>query len=124
MLFTTAATSPVRRSPSTIWVLSRCSRSPSVSGDTVWDLPDAGTRNALMADYGVFVPVEKRDLRKLLADPQGPYLQLTLAASNRKKTMLSIVRCLIPFCAKPPILGRTLRLPCQRRRKSSPAVPG
>ncbi|HBQ5672372.1 TPA: hypothetical protein MHK18_17660 [Klebsiella pneumoniae] len=54
-------------------------------GDTVWDLPDAGTRNALMADYGVFVPVEKRDLRKLLADPQGPYLQLTLAASNRKK---------------------------------------
>lgn len=54
-------------------------------GDTVWDLPDAGTRNALMADYGVFVPVEKRDLRKLLADPQGPYLQLTLAAANRKK---------------------------------------
>ena len=54
-------------------------------GDTVWDLPDAGTRNALMADYAVFVPVEKRDLRKLLADPQGPYLQLTLAASNRKK---------------------------------------
>ncbi|SQC86377.1 Uncharacterised protein [Klebsiella pneumoniae] len=53
--------------------------------DTVWDLPDAGTRNALMADYGVFVPVEKRDLRKLLADPQGPYLQLTMAASNRKK---------------------------------------
>ncbi|OMP96491.1 phage capsid protein [Raoultella terrigena] len=54
-------------------------------GDTVWDLPEAGTRNALMADYGVFVPVEKRDLRKLIADPQGPYLQLTLAASNRKK---------------------------------------
>lgn len=38
-----------------------------------------------MADYGVFVPVEKRDLRKLIADPQGPYLQLTLAAANRKK---------------------------------------
>ncbi|WP_240024321.1 phage capsid protein [Serratia marcescens] len=54
-------------------------------GDTVWDLPEAGTRNALMADYGVFVPVEKRDLRKLIADPQGPYLQLTLAAANRKK---------------------------------------
>ncbi|HFZ1111758.1 TPA: phage capsid protein [Citrobacter koseri] len=54
-------------------------------GDTVWDLPEAGTRNALMADYGAFVPVEKRDLRKLLADPQGPYLKLTLAASNRKK---------------------------------------
>ncbi|MDQ9128743.1 phage capsid protein [Serratia fonticola] len=54
-------------------------------GDTVWDVPEAGTRNALMADYGVFVPVEKRDLRKLIADPQGPYLQLTLAAANRKK---------------------------------------
>lgn len=54
-------------------------------GDTVWDVPEAGTRNALMADYGVFVPVEKRDLRKLIADPQGPYLQLTLSAANRKK---------------------------------------
>ncbi|AHF74470.1 hypothetical protein SOPEG_2958 [Candidatus Sodalis pierantonius str. SOPE] len=54
-------------------------------GDTVWDVPEAGTRNALMADYGVFVPMEKRDLRKLIADPQGPYLQLTLAAANRKK---------------------------------------
>lgn len=54
-------------------------------GDTVWDVPEAGTRNALMADYGVFVPIEKRDLRKLIAEPQGPYLQLTLAAANRKK---------------------------------------
>lgn len=54
-------------------------------GDTVWDVPEAGTRNALMADYGVFVPVEKRDLRKLIADPQGPYLQLTMAAANRRK---------------------------------------
>lgn len=54
-------------------------------GDTVWDVPEAGTRNALMADYGAFVPVEKRDLRKLIADPQGPYLQLTLSAANRKK---------------------------------------
>lgn len=54
-------------------------------GNTEWDVPEAGTRNALMADYAAFVPVEKRDLRKLLADPQGPYLQLTLAAANRKK---------------------------------------
>ncbi|EBN8530085.1 hypothetical protein D1X48_14955 [Salmonella enterica] len=54
-------------------------------GDTEWDVPEAGTRNALMADYAVFVPVEKRDLRKLLTDPQGPYLQLTLSAANRKK---------------------------------------
>lgn len=54
-------------------------------GDTVWDVPEAGTRNALMADYGLFVPVEKRDLRKLIADPQGPYMALTLSACNRKK---------------------------------------
>lgn len=54
-------------------------------GNTVWDLPEAGTRNVLMADYGVFVPVEKRNLRKLLVDPQGLYLQLTLTASNSKK---------------------------------------
>lgn len=54
-------------------------------GDTVWELPEAGTRNVLMADYGVFIPVEKRDLRKLIAEPQGAYLQLTLAATNRKK---------------------------------------
>ena len=54
-------------------------------GDTVWDLPAAGTRNTLMSDYALFVPVEKRDLYKMLADVQGPYLQLTLAAANRKK---------------------------------------
>ncbi|WP_158785143.1 phage capsid protein [Pantoea sp. BAV 3049] len=54
-------------------------------GDTVWDVPEAGTRNALMADYGLFVPVEKRDLRKLIANPQGPYMALTLSACNRKK---------------------------------------
>lgn len=54
-------------------------------GDTVWDVPEAGTRQALMADYGLFIPVEKRDLRKLIASPQGPYMNLTLSACNRKK---------------------------------------
>ncbi|HGB3909046.1 TPA: phage capsid protein [Salmonella enterica subsp. enterica serovar Birkenhead] len=54
-------------------------------GDTVWDVPEAGTRQALMADYGLFIPVEKRDLRKLIASPQGPYMNLTVAACNRKK---------------------------------------
>lgn len=85
-------------------------------GDTVWDLPDAGTRNALMADYAVFVPVEKRDLRKLLADPQGPYLQLTLAASNRKKTMWFIVRCSTLRCVKRPAAVRMRRWCCLRRK--------
>ncbi|EBI1479324.1 hypothetical protein FKY29_21620 [Salmonella enterica] len=54
-------------------------------GDTVWDVPEAGTRQALMSDYGLFIPVEKRDLRKLIASPQGPYMNLTLSACNRKK---------------------------------------
>ncbi|EBQ4755625.1 hypothetical protein LE36_19260 [Salmonella enterica subsp. diarizonae] len=54
-------------------------------GDTVWDVPEAGTRQALMADYGLFIPVEKRDLRKLIASPQGPYMNLTVSACNRKK---------------------------------------
>ncbi|EAM6080666.1 hypothetical protein CDJ04_07100 [Salmonella enterica] len=54
-------------------------------GDTVWDVPEAGTRQALMADYGLFIPVEKRDLRKLIANPQGPYMSLTVSACNRKK---------------------------------------
>lgn len=54
-------------------------------GDTVWDLPDTGTRQALMADYDLYVPVPKTDLRKLLANPQGSYMEATLAAANRKK---------------------------------------
>lgn len=87
-------------------------------GDTVWDLPEAGTRNALMADYGVFVPVEKRDLRKLLADPQGPYLQLPTA----KKTTLFIARFSIPCCVKRPAVAHTHRWRCQHRKKSLLAV--
>lgn len=84
--------------------------------DTVWDLPEAGTRNALMADYAAHVPVEKRDLRKLLADPQGPYLQLTTAASNRKKTTLFIARFSILCCVKRPVAGRMHRWRCPRRK--------
>lgn len=53
--------------------------------DTVWSVPDAGTRVAMMGDAEIFVPVEKMDLPKLLANPQGPYQQLCVAASNRKK---------------------------------------
>lgn len=53
--------------------------------DTVWSVPDAGTRVALMGDSDLFVPVEKVDLPKLLANPQGPYQQLCVAATNRKK---------------------------------------
>jgi hypothetical protein len=82
-------------------------------GDTVWDLPEAGTRNALMADYGVFVPVEKRDLRKLLADPQGLICSSPWRPPTAKKTMLFIARCSIPYCAKRPAVVRMHRLRCQ-----------
>lgn len=54
-------------------------------GDTEWSIPDAGTRSALMADYDVAIPIERTDLAKLLANPQGDYLQRALAAMNRKK---------------------------------------
>lgn len=69
--------------------------------DTVWTLPEAGTRNALMADYTLHVPIEKRDLPKLIAQPQGPYMQLTVAANNRKKDDV-IYRALLD-----PVLRKT-----------------
>lgn len=54
-------------------------------GDTEWTIPDAGTRQALMSDFDVAIPIDQFDLPKLLANPQGPYLETTLAAMNRKK---------------------------------------
>lgn len=54
-------------------------------GDTEWTIPDVGTRSALMADYDVAIPIERTDLAKLLANPQGDYLQRSIAAMNRKK---------------------------------------
>ncbi|WP_447716873.1 phage capsid protein [Pluralibacter gergoviae] len=86
-------------------------------GDTVWDLPEAGTRNALMADYGVFVPVEKRDLRKLIADPQGPYLQLTLSAANRKKDDVIYRGLLDPVMRKTSNTGAFAAVPLPAEQK-------
>lgn len=54
-------------------------------GDTEWTIPDAGTRQALMSDYDIAVPIDQFDLPKLLANPQGPYLERSIAAMNRKK---------------------------------------
>lgn len=54
-------------------------------GDTEWTIPDAGTRQGLMSDYDVAVPIDQFDLPKLLANPQGPYLERSIAAMNRKK---------------------------------------
>lgn len=54
-------------------------------GDTVWSVPDAGTRIAMMADQDLYIPIAPTDLPKLLAKPQGPYQDLMHAAANRKK---------------------------------------
>lgn len=54
-------------------------------GDTEFTIPDVGTRQALMSDYDVAVPVDQFDLPKLLANPQGDYLQRCLSAAQRKK---------------------------------------
>jgi hypothetical protein len=54
-------------------------------GDTEFTIPDVGTRQALMSDYDIAVPVDQFDLPKLLANPQGDYLQRMLAAAQRKK---------------------------------------
>lgn len=53
--------------------------------DTEWSIPDAGTRQALMSDWDIAIPVDRKDLPKLLANPTGEYLQRALAAMNRKK---------------------------------------
>lgn len=54
-------------------------------GDTEWTIPDSGVRQALMADYDVAIPIDRTDLQKLMANPQGDYLQRALAAMQRRK---------------------------------------
>jgi len=54
-------------------------------GDTEWTIPDVGTRQALMSDYDLAIPIDAFDLPKLLANPQGDYMQRAVAAANRKK---------------------------------------
>jgi hypothetical protein len=54
-------------------------------GDTEFTIPDVGTRQALMSDYDIAIPVDQFDLPKLLANPQGDYLQRALSAFQRKK---------------------------------------
>ena len=54
-------------------------------GDTVWSVPEAGTRLATMADYDLFVPIEVRDEPKLSANPTNEYMQACLAAEMRQR---------------------------------------
>lgn len=48
--------------------------------DTDWSVPEAGTRLAIMKDFGLFVPIDPRDEAKLSANPTSEYMQLCLGA--------------------------------------------
>ncbi|WP_338615540.1 phage capsid protein [Pigmentiphaga sp. CHJ604] len=54
-------------------------------GDTVWTNQDHSTRIALMQDKDWSTPVDSFDVPKLLAQPNGAYMQNGIAALNRKK---------------------------------------
>lgn len=53
-------------------------------GDTEWDLPEAGVRKVFLKDKSLTVPIDKMDLPKLLANVQSAYMQLCVAAYQRK----------------------------------------
>ena len=55
---------------------------------TEFEVPEAGTRLAIMEDYDLFVPIEPRDLPKLSASPDSAYMQLMVASANRAKDRL------------------------------------
>lgn len=53
--------------------------------DTKWSAPEAGTRLAIMKDYGLFVPVDPRDEAKLSANPTSEYMQACLSAEYEER---------------------------------------
>ena len=53
--------------------------------DTKWSVPEAGTRLAVMEDYGLFVPIDPRDEPKLSANPTSSYMQACLSAEHRQR---------------------------------------
>lgn len=54
-------------------------------GDTTWSEANHTTRVALMADFYQALPVDRNDEPKLLANPNGAYMQALIAAYNRRK---------------------------------------
>ncbi len=53
--------------------------------DTDWSVPEAGTRLAIMKDFGLFVPIDPRDEAKLSANPTSEYMQLCLGAEYEER---------------------------------------
>lgn len=57
-------------------------------GDTIWTNQNHETRIAMMQDKDWSTPVDAFDVPKLLANPNGEYMQNGIAALNRKKDKL------------------------------------
>lgn len=53
--------------------------------DTDWSVPEAGTRLAVMKDFGLFVPIDPRDEPKLSANPTSEYMQACLSAEYEQR---------------------------------------
>lgn len=70
----------------TINDMSAVEMSPSGAryGDTNWTIPDSGVRTALMSDWDLFIPIERRDEPKLKANPQDKYMKNLVTARERK----------------------------------------
>lgn len=56
--------------------------------DTQWNDNPTDVRVAMMRDMDWSTPIDKYDVPKLKANPQGPYTQNGVAALNRKKDMV------------------------------------
>lgn len=54
-------------------------------GDTVWSDANHTTRVALMQDFYQALPVDRADEPKVLANPNGSYMESLVAAWNRRK---------------------------------------
>lgn len=54
-------------------------------GDTTWSEATHSARVALMLDFYQALPVDRNDEPKLLANPNGAYMESLLAAWNRRK---------------------------------------
>jgi len=54
-------------------------------GDTQWSDIEHSTRVALMRDFYQALPVDRADVPKVLANPNGSYMDSLLAAWNRRK---------------------------------------
>lgn len=79
---------------------------PTRFGPTTLTIPEAGTRLATMIDANLFVPIEPIDLPRLKANPQDKYMQLMIAARNRRWDK-AIYRALVDAINRKTVEGET-----------------